>query len=120
LLQELYKSIGAENHWLTVLGVRSLLEHVMIDNIGDNGRFDENLRIFHEQGFISRIQKEALGPLIEAGHATTHRGYKPTASDVQLVMDILETILESIYVTKHRADKLKVPPKAKKVAAPKN
>lgn len=116
LLQELYTGIGAQNWWLTMLGVRSLLESVMVEKVGDNGSFVKNLGKFLEGGFISKIQLEALGPLIEAGHATTHRGYQPSAADVNVVMDILENVLESIYVTTVRAKKLKVPPRTKPAA----
>jgi len=73
-LQELYTGIGAQNWWLTMLGVRSLLEFVMVEKVGDNGSFVKNLEKFLDGGFISKIQLDALGPLIEAGHATTHRG----------------------------------------------
>ncbi|WP_457445995.1 DUF4145 domain-containing protein [Roseateles sp. P5_E4] len=114
LLQELYTAIGVQNWWLTMLGVRSLLEFVMVEKVGDNGSFVKNLEKFLEGGFISKIQLDALGPLIEAGHATTHRGYQPTSSDVNVVMDILENVLESIYVTAARAKKLKVPPRQAK------
>ncbi len=117
LLQELYTGIGAQNWWLTMLGVRSLLEFVMIEKVGDNGSFVQNLENFLEGGYISKIQLDALGPLIEAGHATTHRGYHPTAADVNVVMDILENVLESIYVTTAKAKKLKVPPRQKSTAA---
>ena len=117
LLQELYTGIGAQNWWLTMLGVRSLLEFVMVEKVGHNGNFVKNLEKFLEGGFISKIQLDALGPLIEAGHATTHRGYQPTAEDVNVVMDILENVLESIYVTTAKAKKLKVPPRIKAAAA---
>ncbi|WP_313331228.1 DUF4145 domain-containing protein [Comamonas sp.] len=73
LLQELYIGIGVQNWWLTMLGVRSLLEFVMIEKVGDNGTFVKNLHKFLNAGFISKIQLDALEPLIEAGHASTHR-----------------------------------------------
>lgn len=115
LLQELYTGIGAQNWWLTMLGVRSLLEFVMIEKVEDHGSFAKNLEKFHEDGFISKVQLDALGPLIDAGHATTHRGYQPTSADVNVVMDILENVLESIYVTSARAKRLNVPPRTKGV-----
>ena len=120
LLQELYTGIGVRNWWLTMLGVRSLLEFVMVEKVGDNGSFVKNLEKFLEGGFISNIQLNALRPLIEAGHATTHRGYQPTAADVNVVMDILENVLESIYVTTAKAEMLKVPPREKPAAAAAN
>jgi len=117
LLEELYRAIGVRNWWLTMLGVRSLLEFVMVEKVGDHGSFVKNLNAFQDKGFISLVQSQALGPLIEAGHATTHRGYQPTAADVNLVMDILENVIEAIYVTGAKARKLKVPPRPKKAEA---
>lgn len=89
------------------MGVRSLIEQVMIDKIGDKGTFKNNLDEFERRGFISKTQKEILEPVLDAGHAAIHRNYKPSMKDVVSLIDIVENIIESLYVNSRRALNIK-------------
>jgi len=110
-IQEIYSSLKTGNRRLAVLGVRALLEQVMLEHIEDQGTFAKNLTRFETSGFISRIQREAISPVIEAGHASMHRGFKATAQQVDAILDVTENVIESIYVAKSRTTDLKVPPR---------
>ncbi|MFN4350490.1 MAG: DUF4145 domain-containing protein [Hylemonella sp.] len=110
-IQEIYSSLKANNRRLAVLGVRALLEQVMLEHIKDQGSFEKNLAEFEASGFISRVQREAIRPVVEAGHASMHRGFKATAQQIDAILDVTENIIESIYVAKLRTANLKVPPR---------
>lgn len=110
-LHEIYVALRSNSVRLAVLGIRALLEQVMIESIDDQGRFIDNLEKFQEEGFISKRQREALGPVIEAGHASMHRGYKPTLREVEAIMDVVENVIESIYISKQKSSTLNVPPR---------
>ncbi|MDD2769783.1 MAG: DUF4145 domain-containing protein [Methylococcus sp.] len=112
-IREIYSSLKAGNFRLAVLGVRALLEQVMIENVADQRTFTQNLEAFERAGFISRIQREALGPIIEAGHASMHRGFKATEAEINAILDVTENVVESIYVAKGKAAGLAVPPRAR-------
>jgi hypothetical protein len=112
---EIYSSLKVGNLRLTVLGVRALLEQVMLENIEDQGTFQKNLEEFEFKGFLSRVQREALEPVIEAGHASMHRGFKATAKEVEAILDVTENVIESIYVTKQRVSGLNIPPRTPSV-----
>ena len=88
----------------------------MIDKIGDKGTFAANVNAFEEEGFISKKQKGVLEPILEAGHAAMHRGYKPNKNEVVRLMDVTENIIETIYVNEQRIKGLsaKIPPKKRK------
>lgn len=116
LICEIYVALQNDSTRLAVMGVRALIEHVMIDKVGDIGTFKENLNEFEKKGFISKLQKEILEPVLDAGHATIHRSYNPSVSDVGSLIDITENIIESLYVNERRAQRLKgkIPPRPPK------
>ncbi len=113
---EIYIALQNNAPRLAVLGIRALLETIMIDKIGDQGTFVENVNVFEKEGFISKKQKEVLEPILEAGHAAMHRGYKPNKNEVARLMDVTENIIETIYVNEQRIKGLsdKIPPKKRR------
>ena len=101
---------------LATMGIRALLEMVMIDKVGDKGSFNANLKAFQDEGYISTKQKEVIEPVLEAGHATMHRAFKADKRDVVHLMDVTESIIETIYINESRVKRLakKIPPRSKK------
>jgi hypothetical protein len=49
--------------------------------------------------------------VIDAGHATIHRSFKPDTKEALIALDIAENLIESIYVAEEKAGRLKVPPR---------
>jgi hypothetical protein len=106
LLDEIYQAVASDQHRLAVMGIRSLLEHMMIAEVGDHSRFAETLARFHSNGYISEKQKGFLETLLEAGHAVTHRSFIPNKDDVNTLLDIIEGLLEEIYIHTDNAETL--------------
>jgi hypothetical protein len=53
--------------------------------------------------------------LIEAGHAAMHRQYVPERADIEILMQITESLIETIYVHPAKARRLgKIPARDKK------
>jgi Domain of unknown function (DUF4145) len=113
LLDEIYTAVGGGQYRLAAMGIRSLLEQVMIAKIGDRGSFSKNLDHFHELGYISLVQRDALTALLEARHAVTHRSFHPTERDLDTLLDIIERLLAAIYTHSDTAETLakRVPPR---------
>jgi hypothetical protein len=88
----------------------------MIDKIGDQGNFTANINKFETQGYISKKQREIIEPVLEAGHASIHRGFVPKADQLITLVDIVESIVLVVYVqtAKAAALKKKIPPKKTK------
>jgi hypothetical protein len=103
IVKEIYIALQNDAPSLAIMGIRALLEKIMIDKVGDQGSFTKNLATFLEKGFISTKQKDIIAPVLEAGHATIHRSFKPIKKDVALMMDITESIIETVYVNEYRA-----------------
>ena len=113
LLHEIHQAVQAKMPRLAAMGVRSLLEHLMIAKVGDHRSFEKNLDEFQKGGYISLVQRDAITALLDVGHAATHRSFKPTIEDLNLALDIVEGVLASIYEHGPAATKMtdRVPPK---------
>ncbi|MGU7854956.1 DUF4145 domain-containing protein [Burkholderia orbicola] len=98
VIREIYVGLQNNQPHLVAMGVRAVLEHVMIDNVGDNGNFVKNLDKFYEKNHISKHQYEGLQTALNIGHAAIHRGHTPTHDQLVFVVDILEQLIQGIYV----------------------
>lgn len=107
LLEEVYKSIDAENLRLPMMGARTLVDMMILEKIGDVGGFKEKLKEWEKRGFVSSRDREALYVALEVGNAAAHRGHAPTKSEVHDVMDIVEAMLVAVYVFPEVAQGLK-------------
>jgi hypothetical protein len=116
LLSEVYRAVDGGQHRLAAMGIRALLEQVMVKLVGDLKTFDEKLDELQAKGFISLIQRDAMRDTLEMGHAAMHRGFKPDEPELSLALDILEGILAPIYGHAKESSKLakRIPPRAPK------
>lgn len=116
LLTEIYVALRNDQRALAAMGIRALLENVMVEKVGDHGSFFANLKAFETDGYVSRIQRERLETILEAGHAAMHRLYKPSKADLITLVDIAESIVESIYIHHSKVERLKkgIPPRVQK------
>lgn len=113
LLREIYVALQNNQPRLAAIGIRSLLENVMIAKTTDQGTFGKNIAEFERLGYVSKVQRERLETIIDAGHAATHRAFLPSNEDVITLVNIAEHIIESVYLHETKIDDLKsrVPPK---------
>jgi hypothetical protein len=116
LLTEIYQAVDGGQNRLAGMGIRALLEQIMILKVGDLPTFDRKLDKFQEQGYISQIQRDAMRATLNVGDAAMHRGFKPTDQDLNVVLDIVEGVLSPILGHKGTVKKLadRVPPRAPK------
>ena len=107
LLEEIYVAVQNNLPSLATMGVRSLLEKIMISKAGDNGTFKKNIVEFEKLGHVSKLQRERLETILEAGHAAIHRTYKPSVKEVITLLDITEHIVESVFLHEAKIEALK-------------
>jgi Domain of unknown function (DUF4145) len=120
LMHEIYQAVDGGQHRLAAMGIRALLEQVMISKIGDDGTFQQKMERFQERGFISLIQRDAMRETIEVGHAAMHRSFAPTAKELNKALDIVEGIMAAVYDHSEAALTLakRVPPDGRKRQKP--
>jgi hypothetical protein len=107
LMHELYVALQNDCHAASSMLMRAIFEHTMIDKAGDHSSFSKNLSKFEELGFIGKKQAEVVSSMLEAGHASIHRAFVPKQSDIITLVDILEGILQVVYVQVPKAAELK-------------
>ena len=107
LLREVYAALHADSRQLSLMGTRAVLDLVMLGKIGDIGTFADKLKALEEKGFIGTQQHECLAAAFDAGSAAMHRGYNADVTQINQVMDIIENLLEAVYVLPGAADELK-------------
>jgi hypothetical protein len=113
VMMEVYQAVDGGQNRLAAMGIRALLEQVMIQKVGDLKTFDMKLDAFQNAGFISAIQRDAMRATLDVGDAAMHRGYVPTETDLKLALDIVEGVLAPIYDHRSEAEKMadRVPPR---------
>jgi hypothetical protein len=81
------------------MGVRAAPESVMIDRVGDRGKFVANIDAFQKAGYLSERQRGTLDAVLGAGYAAIHRGWEPTNEDARTLVDIAEGLIEEFTCT---------------------
>jgi hypothetical protein len=100
LLDEVYSATNDGQVRLLSMGVRSALDHVMIRILGgDVGSFEAKLDQMMERGHLTQKQRENLSIVIDAGSASTHRGFKPSRVLLDEMLTVMESIIRDHYVT---------------------
>lgn len=98
LSDEIYDALGVGAYRLATMGIRALVERIMIHAVGDKGSFERNISAFFSEGYVAPKQQDIFRyTLIEAGHAAMHRSFKPSAEVVNTLLDIVEGMMRSIY-----------------------
>jgi Domain of unknown function (DUF4145) len=107
LLSELYAALHADSRRLALMGARTVLDMVLLEKVGDAGSFQHKLLLLEKRGYVGQRSREILAAALDAGSAATHRGYLPKMTDLQAVMDIMENVLQAVYVLEGAAAELR-------------
>jgi len=98
ILREVHVALENNCPRLGIMGIRALFEHMMISKIGDHKSFKSNLQEFQSKGFISKIQREVVEHILEAGHAAIHRSHTPSQGELIAALEIVEGLIETLYI----------------------
>jgi hypothetical protein len=97
-LAEIYVAVQNDLRSLASMGIRALLESLMIKKVGDQGTFKQNLDAFADAGHVSRTQRDMFESTLEVGHAVMHRGFVPSSDGLVACLDATEHVVQSLYV----------------------
>ena len=106
LLLEVYKALQTDSPALALMGARAIIDLTMTHKVG-SGDFKQNLRAFEAGGYLSGKNREVLEVALEAGHAASHRAYSAPSGVVATVMDIVENLLQAVFVLAKMAQDMK-------------
>jgi hypothetical protein len=116
LLEEVYTALHNDSRTLALMGLRTVLDALMLQQVGDKGSFENKLDALGYNGIISLQQSEVLRAALDAGSAAAHRGFKPERDHLNAVIDIVENLLQAVYHLRPLAEELKraTPPRPAK------
>jgi hypothetical protein len=107
LLDEVYAALHLDSRRLVAMGARTLMDMVLLDKVGDQGSFKEKLERMEKGGYVSQKNRSFLVAALDAGSAAAHRGFSPKRDDIERIMDIVENLLQAVYVLHGAADELR-------------
>jgi len=100
LLKQVYSAANDEQVKLLSMGIRAALDHVMIKMLGgDIGGFEQKLSHMVAQHHLTPLQKQNLEIVIDAGSASSHRGYRPPRDLINGMMMTMEALIQTHYIT---------------------
>lgn len=105
-MTEIYTALQNGCYALAAMGVRALLEQVVIEKAGDHGTFNKNFDRFEKEGFITPSQRKIIDNTLELGHAAIHRNFWPSNGEISTALEITESVIANIYHYEEAAAKL--------------
>jgi len=115
LLREVYAALATDSPRLALMGARAVVDMVAAHQVGDAGTFGKKLDLLEQADLLSRLSREQLAAAFDAGSAAMHRGHKPSAESVGQVLDIVENVIQAVYVLPNTAQAVarSTPPRPK-------
>lgn len=106
LILEIDRAIGNKLEALPTIGLRTLLDTVMVEKIGDAGNFQEKVKCFTKEGYVTPKMADALNHVLDAGSASAHRAYFPSKADLTTCVELVKHLMHGIYILSPNVDKV--------------
>jgi hypothetical protein len=106
VLDEVYAALQHGLYYVATVGIRTVLDMVMVDKVKDIGENEDKYAALLAKGIVTENQLDLLKVAIEAGNAAAHRGYRPSADDLKHLIVITETIIEKLNIAKRKEEYL--------------
>jgi hypothetical protein len=108
LLVETYNALDVDAGVLAATGARTAFDRASeLLEIDTSLNFKEKLDLLRGQGKIGESEREHLDLLTDAGSAAAHRGWKPSATQLNTIMSIVESFIHRTFVLDAEVKKLK-------------
>ncbi len=98
---------------LASIGIRTLIDIIMIELVGNNGGFEKRLKKMLTGQHITPLQFNSLKVLIDSGNASAHRGFKPDKYIIELLLEIVNNLIQMRAHTNKTNKIKKIIPKRK-------
>ena len=116
IFSELYIVLEANAPMLAVSACRIIVDRIINMTVGDQGNFKAGLRKLVDDQQIAGKDRELVETVIDAGNASSHRGWSPKeAANLEAVVSIVENLVERIFILPKVSGELKavIPPRKK-------
>jgi hypothetical protein len=104
---ELYGALENDLRMLAAIGIRTAYDIASeLLGIDSNLTFEKKLDALISSGRIGILDKDRLETMVDAGSASAHRGWRPSLSDLDTMMGVLEHFVYESFVAPTRKQKL--------------
>ncbi len=108
LVIEINSAMNSGLRALPAIGIRALIENIMVILLDDRGSFRKNLIALHENGHISEKEKTILEDVYDIGSAVMHRSYTPSQQTVKTCLEVIKQLMHKIYIVNPAIEKLNI------------
>jgi hypothetical protein len=98
VMRGVYRCLDADTRVLPIMGLRTVLDLLIVEQVEDVGTFAQKLETLQTKGVISQRNRKVLEAALDAGHAAVHRAWAPKLAHVHSVLDIVANLLQSVYL----------------------
>jgi hypothetical protein len=114
LFDDIYVAMNNELRILAAIGTRTVFDRASeLLGVDPAFTFAQKIAALHTAGRISSDDKLVIDVLVDAGNAAAHRGWKPSSSELNDMVAILEGFLYRAFVAGDAAGELRgsIPPR---------
>lgn len=108
IYQETHGALCSRFNILTGVGIRTLVESVCKEKNATGGNLEGKIDDLVDKGILSRNNADILHKTRLLGNRSAHEIIEPKAEELDIAMDIVENLLENVYIIPERAKRLKI------------
>lgn len=108
VMSEVYRGVDLDLRALAAMGIRAVIDMVLVDLVGDVGGFDKKLDRLVVKGHLTEASRTHMLAAIDAGNAAAHRGHIPDRIDVHTLLRICENLLYEHLVMPSQTHRLQM------------
>jgi hypothetical protein len=95
---ETVRALNYEMPYLAAVGVRTVLDMILVSKVGDSGTFEARLSRLEKKSHVTAPERQRLDVLAKVGNAAAHRGFGPNIEDLGIMVDILGRVVQKLYI----------------------
>ncbi|HED1792732.1 DUF4145 domain-containing protein (plasmid) [Citrobacter sp. RHB20-C16] len=122
ILTEVYTAYAHHAFILAATGLRTAFDHTtsLID-IPPNDKFEQKVKAVFDKGYVSETERGHLAVVTEAGNAAAHRGWRPTKTQFESLLHVVEKFVQNVVLRDREIEKIgeAIPKKPKTPKTPK-
>jgi hypothetical protein len=108
LLSDVYSALEIELDVLAAIGIRTTFDRgAELLSIDPAKTFGEKLDDLVAAGYIGSTERDALAAMTDAGSASAHRGWKPTAQQLETMLQLIEAFVHRNFILRDDVSGLK-------------
>ncbi len=97
---------GAKSHVLASIGLRATIEAVCVELRVTGSSLEKRIDKLFKEGHVSNVDKKRLHAIRFLGNDAAHAVVEPEEQDLRVALDIVENLLNSVFILAKRAKSL--------------